>query len=399
MVLGLLPVAVVVDLSAPRIDGMPVGIGEALGCSGGPNLTPDYWYGLNPARFSEEEPIRAATDGFFVISATGANLSLETAKAQVLVVVRDDTGAEVLGDVRFLADRSEGGYSTFLFGWAARQPLAVGASFAVTLALDPSSPYSATRGGQYPLVVDGEPTPLPVPEAKFDWWHKYYRSEGLVDGDAPFCLVSPVCAAPYTDALPPRAVERLATSIMWVPPEVVGHVAWAARVELRPEQGELESRSYGNPIFLGTLESDVQLAAGHAIFHDRESSYCVDLVIEDLRTGLEQRTELCSAPGPLMGASADSAISRCSAPPSTPELARVWCEVNSAGRDLEACAPYRNEGPLTPDGGTAAASDGTRDSESALFGCSLGASRPEPLFLASLVGLGSVALLRRRHRQ
>lgn len=407
MALGLLPAAIVIDLALPSIEGMPVGIGEALGCSGGPNLTPDYWYGLNPERFSEEEPIHTATDGFFVISATGANLSLETAKAQVLVVVRDDAGAEVPGDVSVLADNSSGASSRFLFGWAARQPLPVGARFTATLALDPSSPHGGTRGGEFPLVVDGEPTPLPVPEATFDWWHKYYRGDGLVDGAAPSCLVNPVCATPYTVPLPPRVTERLATMIMWTPPPVVGHVAWAARVELRPGQGELLPRHVGEELFFGTLESSAKVTAGSPLFSERAERYCVDLVIEDLRTGLEQRSELCSAPGPLMQPSADSAILRCSAPPSAPELARVWCEVNSAARDFEECPAPRAENPTTtpgdsatpPDAGAAIAAEGARDSERALLGCSLGASRQGDLFLVSLAGLAGMGMLRRRHRR
>lgn len=405
--LGLLPAAIVLDLTMPSIDGMPLGVGEALGCSGGPNLTPDYWYGLNPARFSEEEPIHTATDGFFVISATGANLSIETAKAQVLVVVRDEAGAEVPGDVSVLADTSSDGLNSFLFGWAARHPLAVGARFTATLALDPSSPFGADRGGEFPLIVDGEPTPLPAPEAIFDWWHKYYRGDGLVDGGAPYCLVNSPCGAAYTVPLPPRVTERLATMIMWTPPPVVGHVAWAARVELRPGQGELLRRPAGEELFFGTLETSPRVTAGSPLFSERAERYCVDLVIEDLRTGLEQRTELCSAPGPLMRPGTDSAIVQCAAPPSTPELARVWCEVRSAARDFEACTASRPENLSTPPGdsatppdtGAPAAADGARDSEGAIVGCSLGPSRQGHLFLVSLAGLAGAALLRRRHRR
>src|SRR4051812_17723377 len=101
MGVALVPGLFAVNMLVPTTEGLPVGVGEALGCSGGANLPAvvDGWTSLRPrlshTADANADELSVATDGFFAISGEGDNLSLEQAQAQLWVVVRDEGGAEV----------------------------------------------------------------------------------------------------------------------------------------------------------------------------------------------------------------------------------------------------------------------------------------------------------------
>lgn len=398
--MGLLPAVVVVNLSLPSIAGLPLGIGKALGQSGG--LAPaGNWEALYPAGWRDGEPMHVATDGFFVIRLDADGMSLAEAQSQLRVIARDDAGTEVLGDVSVLVGEAGSVQNTYLLGWAARQPLAASTALTVTLAVEPAV-VNAAVGGQFPLVVDGDPTPLAVPDAHLEGWRKYYRGEGQSESEAASCVVAEPGQAPYSVTLPPRVVERIAATLTWTPPRVVGQVAWAPHVELRTEQGQLRERAV-NPayeVFLGPLDEGIDtLFVDDAILRDGAENYCVDLVLEDLRTGSEQRQEICSAPASLTGYSdADGDLMRCSQPPDVSELARVWCEVRGAGIEDDECGRADASQQTIPPAEAHPGLDAQGDLDPALVGCALGAPRPAPTgtALTSLAGLGLLAFLRRR---
>src|SRR5262245_48559477 len=90
MWVGLVPAMFALDLMAPSTDGLPLGMGEALGCGGAGNIPApvDGWTWLRPKLSaspgsSASADIPVATDGFFVIEAVGHNFDVETARAQL----------------------------------------------------------------------------------------------------------------------------------------------------------------------------------------------------------------------------------------------------------------------------------------------------------------------------
>jgi hypothetical protein len=405
MWVALVPGMFAVDMLFPTTEGLPVGVGDALGCSGGPNLPAvvDGWTALSP-RLSHtaagnavaEESFSVATDGFFAISGEGNPLSLEQARAQLRVVVRDEDGLEVPGDISVL--RSEPTRDSHLFGWVARQPLALGARLTVTLATEPATPGDRNVGGEFRLKVEGAATAPSAPVVKYEDWGTFYRGDGEVGSVQ--CMSSARCGPRPTLSLPPRVTEHVAAQVHWMPPEVVGGVAWRVRVEPDAQQAvvssaesTLDDTGAGQELF-GKVETAYRgVHVDDVIFQERADDYCVTVVLEDLRTGLEQRSELCAAPGPLQKYGTDTELAGCLEPPSA-ELTRAWCELSQS--TLPECGAAGAEQAETPaDAGAAASEVDVR----ATAGCALGGAHAGAPGVASLAGLAATWLLRRRPRR
>lgn len=400
MWVGSLPAVLVVGLTVPSVDGLPVGMGEALGCSGGPNLAPPQWTSLGLMMFFETTgEVAVATDGFFAIVAGGHDLSVEAARAQLRVVVTDQGGADVPGDVSVL--RSDG-YGSHVFGWAAREPLAVGAVLTATLAVDAPTDGKPGIGGQYPLRVVGAPTPPPAPHATFSRWGTVYHDDP--GSELVSCRATEPCGPAQVLDVRTRVVEQVSAFAEWSPPEIVGGVAWSIRLEPKAPEGE----AAGEQLWFGALGGYRQsfdspmgglpiFEIGSVDFRDRAQRYCVDVILEDLRTGLEQRSELCSAPGALERFGNPAGISRCDEPPSA-ELTPLWCQLKPDASAYRVCDAYRAQAdagsasvnaPTTPDEPTAGAST---------FGCAMSATRPGAAAFVALAGLALASIARRWRR-
>ena len=135
--------------------------GEALGCGGSYSAPPVAgWTWLKPTLSFTQldtviEEIPVATDGFFAISAQGNSRDLR----QVRVVVRDENGEDVPGDVSVLRSVS-GSFDDHQLGWVAREPLEVGTRLTATLATEPATLADRNVGGDFPLKVMGAATAL-----------------------------------------------------------------------------------------------------------------------------------------------------------------------------------------------------------------------------------------------
>jgi hypothetical protein len=391
---GFVPALFALDMWVPVAKGLPTGIGEALGCSGignGPVL--DGWTSLEPWLYRLDRAranIPVATDGFFAIVAQGHGLSPEQAQAELRLVVSDAGGDEVIGDVSLLRTWAEG---TYLLGWAAREPLAVGAQLSASLGTAPGSKVNANVGGQFALLVEGEPTPLPLPELAFAGWGKYYHGTG----DSVLCATKPgTCNAGVTTSVPGSVVEQVSAVVRWTQPaQLTGGVAWSVRVELGPEQAEAGTVAISREFLVYEPDEAQAGYLGSVVFPRRAERYCGTLVIEDLRTGRDRRAESCSAPGVLEEVATDTNLTLCKEPP-TAALTPAWCGLHHAQPAL--CAEFAAAGDPTTEVAPASGSNDELGADSATTsrGCELSVARSAAPSSAALAGLVLGWLRRRR---
>jgi len=378
MLAGLVPTMFGLDLWLPSADGLPTGVGEALGCSGAPGNEPlrNGWSYLKPAllKNAEDPRVPVASDGFFVIHGEGGGLSREQAQTELRVVVQAASGAEVAGDVSLLPSTPQGGYD---FAWVARQPLEVGASLSAVLATEPTTSNSDV-GGRFRLDVEGAPTPLPTPELVFDSWHKFYHGTG----ELVRCRSVTGCTV-AVKLVSGNVVEQVSTALRWTPPAITGGVAWNVRVELGAEQWQADSLTHELRFYGEYPEQGYDLSP--VVFPHAAGRYCVTLVLEDVRTGQDQRTEACSEPGPLLSAWTDTELPSCSEPPSA-ELTPTWCELKGLPRPAQ-CAALLPQGEAPATDETIVRGPDLGDDSSPPSGCQLGPGVSATPAVAALAGL------------
>jgi hypothetical protein len=391
---GLVPAFFALDLCLPSSDAVPTGIGEALGCSGAGNVAPiEGWTWLRPARSYDDQGSAAgvpvATDGFFAIQAEGNGLSLEQARAQLRVSVTNEAGNELAGELSLLDTPRDGAY---LFGWVAREPLAAGEHLTATLATEPATSGAPYVGGQFPLRVAGPPVAPPEPQLMLNDWAKYYQGTG----ELVRCEQKPSSCGSVDLAVPSEAVEQVAARALSAVSEVPVSVAWRLYVEPGTERASAQVTAaatyYGEA---GDLEGYIGL--GDVFFSPQaERRYCATLVLQELRTGSERRTQVCAEPV-LSGVRGDYRWTSCKEPPS-PSMTRAWCELNPRA---DACAELRNTdttGNQNPDeAALGAMSSGSEASDSCRFSPSPRASAWPLLAGAFALLVLPVRRLRRRH--
>lgn len=361
VIAALVPVVYAAQLLLPEGASYGLGLGDALACSGGssgvaaPRESGWTWLkpslGYNPG--SPPAPVPVATDGFFVIDAEGSMLSAETAGSSMQLVVTDGSGATIAGQTKLLLNKQDGWY---LFGWSSSSPLAVGTQLRASLSAAPVvSTAAGNVGGEFALVVVGAPTPLPQPSFTFSSWTDYYVGEG------PFltCSSSPTttCGVVATTIdVPATLTKRAMAEVTWQVPQVAEGVAWTVRLEASKAQPDANPQFTPPYEYLGSL-SDSALTLGSILFQTSAPSYCATLVLTDLRTGQEKRSETCSAPQPALSVQTDTRLAACDAPPSQ-TLRDVWCRLQPDPTTEPACAP--NAGNV---GGSGGSSAGTGDGD------------------------------------
>lgn len=164
-----MPVAFIANLALPAYESLPVGVPDALGCSGGPGyIAPSEprWLSVKPAQ-NDEKSVPVATDGFFAIDGSYVGLTDEQVLASLEVVVSDDGGSVVEGEVRWIEHT---------LTWAAKEPLEIGQR--LTASLKGTSLSAPPVGGDYTLEVVGEPDALPAATWIGSTWTQVYRGVG-----------------------------------------------------------------------------------------------------------------------------------------------------------------------------------------------------------------------------
>jgi len=334
----MVPVAFAGSMLLPAHTQLHWGIGGASACSGGAPGVPGAaapreagftW--LKPSLAfhpgSPAAPVPVATDGFFVIDAEGSMLSVDDAAAGMQVVVSDASGATLEGETKLLLEKGDGWY---LFGWSAKSPLPAGAQLTATLSGAPiTSGALGNVGGQFPLTVVGEPTALPEPSFAFSRWVDFYH---LPADEQWLTCQSTICGVAQTLRVPATLEKRVGVELTWQPPPVVGGVAWALRVEPSTTNPDVNVNGAYAGDYLGDAPASSAVSLGRALFPTEAARYCVTLVLKDLRTGEEKRSEVCAEPEPATLAETDSSLGQCDEPP--PALRDPWCALK-AGTDKD----------------------------------------------------------------
>lgn len=299
------------------------GISNAEACSGGaPSVG---WNDPRPVDFYEEGRIPVATDGFVLLRSLYVLGDVDPADLGVDIRVTDEDGADVPGTLRLLRARDGGDETVAELGWQADEPLAIGSLLELTWSpRDPNAGEAGapavSHGKTLRLEVRGEPTPLPKPIAHIEDWLEIRHGAGeLAD-----CNYETSCGITVRQ-VPPRHTHLLGVSTSWQVPAVTGMVAWETWAEAAdPENGE---GPVGREHFLiGGPSTPAKAWSETVAFFADATDHCIVVVVKDLRTGEERRSDpLCQPVGKLAGAVADNDLGECSAPP-TPEALPYWCE-------------------------------------------------------------------------
>jgi hypothetical protein len=334
MGLGLAPVAFCAEQVVPH------GIPTAEGCSGSFSAG-EGWQSLGVPTIADE-PIPVATDGFVVLTGRYDDEQLDVDISGVSVSATNDGGEDVPGELKFLRSVEDNYHGNAVYlSWEANSELEIGTHLTLAVAATPAPRDNIEATVE--LEVVGAKTPLPVPTAALGSWFDYEHAVGsLVTCETEDGL----CGDLGRKVSFPADTKLLVGNVpSWKVPPITGMVAWEVRAEAtepwdsrgwRPEQPWV-SRS---ALVFGA-GSEAMTQAGEVIFAEDASEYCATIVVRDLRTGQELRSEpACDEPGAVEWARSDSPLLACTAPPSE-ELKPRWCMAHPAD---ELCQPSDSEG-------------------------------------------------------
>jgi hypothetical protein len=388
----LVPAAFAVSMVVPEQGSLPLGIPEALGCSGtgaGPSgsVAPPEpaWTYLAPALADGSAAIPVATDGFVLFNGGYVGLSDEQALAGLKLVVSDQDGNQVPGTVARL------GTSTQQFSWIATEPLTLGAhltaSFSALPVTDPS--YAS---GKFTLDVVGPPPTLPTPSALFHGWTDIYVGSGAqVDCGA---VMSTGCGGTYSPQVFTTYEAQRSEVMLSTDLAPTSGVAWEVTTSQSNSNPDGDLAYSQTALVTGPLSSSWPL--GQLTFGLDVDQVCVTVTIKDLRTGKETSGDVCHA----VEADRESwtpDLGLCTAPPS--EATReLWCRARTALG--QTCSPTPLD-TTPPDGSTPNdATPSTAASNNESSGCQL-TRRNAPNSAAFAVGLAALAfaVARRRARK
>jgi len=391
---GLLPVVVAVQVGAQ-------GVQPAEACTGGaPGLG---WDSLKVSSADREERLPIATDGFVLLR--GAFWS-ETAGSDISlpwVRVTNATGEELPGTLRVLRTEPQAEVSIVTLGWEADEPLEMGSVAKLSWSEVEESENAGGAGNEpaavrtIELEVVAEPTPLPPPSATLGDWIEVRHGVGeLVDCQPDTdCGESPI-------RVPLEEVRRPGVGISWTLPPISGMVAWEVWAEVSdPRDGELPPTPRRRQL-LDRQAYGVKTVHDVVTFTDDATEHCAVMVVKDLRTGDELRSEpACDEPGVATVELADHELSSCAEPP-TPESTAVWClerkndercENGAGGQAGAATAP---EDGMTGNGGASDVDAPGPRRDGSEGGCSYSSVRGGLGIGTAALGLLLVAFRRRR---
>jgi hypothetical protein len=292
----------------------PDGVQPAEACSGG--VPGAGWGSLRVADAYPETRVPIATDGFVLFEAIkiGEGFSLED--GDVTIKVTDEQNVEIAGQLEILSGHTDtqSDVSQFLLGWQAEEPLELGAELQLS--------WSAGDLAEQSLALDvvGEPPPLPTPTAVIDAWVDVRHGVG----DVSSCGNDTPCES--SSFVHSSEVKLRGVLTSWDVPELTGMVAWAVRSEVSDPRDQGEGPVDRPSVVSRYVASRPTVSAGLVTFADETVDHCVVLIVKDLRTGEEVRSEpKCGEPAEPALMRADHDLRLCAEPP-TPESVELWCE-------------------------------------------------------------------------
>lgn len=292
------------------------GIGTAEACAGGAPST--GWDLSVPILESEEQRLPIATDGFVLL--TGAFSWEDAPEAEVplpFVRVTTQSGEALPGRLRLLRSEVED-YMTFAtFGWQADEALPLGTIATVSWSeneddLGVGGAESAPNSvDSVEIEVVTEPAQLPKPVADLEEWVEVRHGIGeLVE-----CTKSSSCRT-LPLHVPTHEVRVPGVGVSWTLPPIEGLVAWevwgesadpdAGAVSLTPPRRQLVDRE----------RDEISLVSDIVAFDAAATEHCAVIVVKDLRTGEESRSEpQCEEPGEPQAVVTDHQLRSCDSPP------------------------------------------------------------------------------------
>jgi hypothetical protein len=329
------------------------GVRTADACTGG--IPGKGWRNLRVPINTNEERLPIASDGFVVLRGGFITDDAEPDLPLPWVRATNEAGDELPGTLRILRTQDQDGSLYVYMGWQADAPLAEGSVVKLSFS-EAAEDAGAGGAGNTPsayetveLEVVGDPTPLPVPEAKLgDWVEVRHGVGALVECDeATDCFSAPLEVPTEEERVP-------GVRVGWTLPSIIGLVAWEVWAEARdPEDAAVPPAA--TPRLLIERERDVIAARRDVVaFTNDANEHCAVVVVKDLRTGEESRSQpQCGEPGMPTVTVVDHDLGHCYEPP-TVESTALWCADN---REDERCTS--DEPTLTGgQGGSGADRDG-----------------------------------------
>jgi MYXO-CTERM domain-containing protein len=304
----------------------PEGLRSAEACTGG--VPGAGWDSLEVADASQATRVSIATDGFVLLDAVKIAEGFSLNDGEPTVRVTDAQGGEVSGKIQLLrrsddplkdSDRDQ-----LHLGWQADEPLEVGTMLELTFSVRDLGEQSLE------LEVVGDPAPLPKPSAMLGAWVDVRHGVG----DVGACEAGEGVCGVFEIDVPTREVKLRGVQVSWALPEITGMVAW----EVRAETSELVDRGDGPeepPIVVGReVASRPTVSAGLVTFAADADDHCVVVIVKDLRTDEEVRSEpSCGKPADPELMKADHRLRDCWEPP-TQESIPLWCEGRTNALDI-----------------------------------------------------------------
>jgi hypothetical protein len=389
------------------------GVPIALACSGG--FPGAGWEYLDVADAYPLQRVSIATDGFVLLKGVYRE-ELDAKSSLPWIRVTDAAGDQVAGHARVLRTEPYGDATddrtTVYIAWQAERTLTVGAVLRFSWADDSEgggeeggAPSVPAERASLELEVVGEPPSLPTASVTLGAWADVRHGVG----ERVACEIGDSCGT--AEILVQTHETRLkGVHTAWEVPEFSGMVAWKVRAaasdaadgdEARLNESVVVARNKTDALDkLGTADRHI-VDLGYVTFAPDATDHCVVVIIEDLRTGEQSRSEpRCASPREPEREVFDYQLASCNEPP-TAESAPLWCEGRVPARDC----PPAGEGDAGASGksgsghaGEAATNDdaplATRASPTG--GCQLAPTTGR----IGLVGLmlGALALIARRRR-
>jgi hypothetical protein len=315
------------------------GVPTAEACSGGAPRA--GWLNLAVADSYPLDRVSIATDGFVLFEGVFNSEQPATELPLPWVRATDEAGEEVAGHIKVLRADPQGDLTVTHLEWQPDEVLSIGTVLQLSWAgsndgLGEGGAGSVPLGRQsIELDVVDEPTQLPTPVVTLGPWLDVRHGVGeLVD-----CETTNSCGSQAIQ-VPTREVRLPGVGVSWEVPAFSGMVAWEVRAEPSEPQNGVEGPLRLPPL-VGRNKSDALQAGqngehhvvdlGWVAFTDDATDQCVVLVLKDLRTGEESRSQpLCESPGSPEYEVADYHLASCDAPP-TPGSLPLWC----IGRDRD----------------------------------------------------------------
>lgn len=317
--------------------GMP----EALGCSAGAGSEPDIPDGVANL-YQPEWPVAIDSSGFFAFAIGTHGIEPDAALEALSVDVRDEAGQPVAGNAVVLdheaGDASE--VDTVWIGWQADEPLELEDRLTFTSTAT-NSEKTVSMSGK--LVVSGPAPALGEPEASFQPWVETTVDTGeLME-----------CSGCFTFGTEVQTRYHSLVDLAGARPEL--NVAWKYSIEAIDGKGELVE---GSTVYVTSPLSSFSDVGMEVDFMDLREEYCLRVTAEDLRSGEEYSTEVCSAPETPLAESIVDGITNCHFDEVPEAYRKRYCSYSD--EDDERCAPYLDAGePPVGTGGKNTGGSGT----------------------------------------